>query len=27
LLKKLHTILTQQQKQQFIRHIQEWEIE
>lgn len=27
LLKKLHTILTPQQKQQFIRHIQEWEIE
>ncbi|MFA6189781.1 MAG: periplasmic heavy metal sensor [Sulfuricurvum sp.] len=27
LLKKLHTILTPQQKKQFIRHIQEWEIE
>lgn len=27
ILKKLHTILTPQQKQQFIRHIQEWEIE
>ncbi len=27
LLKKLHTILTPQQKRQFIRHIQEWEIE
>ncbi|MDD5716862.1 MAG: periplasmic heavy metal sensor [Sulfuricurvum sp.] len=27
LLKKLHAILTPQQKQQFIRHIQEWEIE
>jgi Spy/CpxP family protein refolding chaperone len=27
LLKKLHAILTPQQKQQFIHHIQEWEIE
>ncbi|MDD5211454.1 MAG: periplasmic heavy metal sensor [Sulfuricurvum sp.] len=27
LLKKLHTILTPQQKQQFIRYIQEWDIE
>lgn len=27
LLKKLHAILTPQQKQQFIRHMQEWEIE
>ncbi len=27
LLKKLHTILTPQQKEKFIRHIQEWEIE
>jgi len=27
LLKKLHAILTSQQKQKFIRHIQEWEIE
>ena len=27
LLTKLHTILTPQQKQKFIRHIQEWEVE
>lgn len=27
LLKKLHLILTPQQKRQFVRHIQEWEVE
>lgn len=27
LFKRLHTILTPQQKQRFIRHMQEWEVE